>query len=176
MSERPIIFRAASVRAILRGRKTQTRRVIRRISANAHDRATFVKAANGCAFFADAIPDDPVPLPVPAPFKVEERLWVREPWRPVRNSIAYEADGERGGPWRAPFYLPRWASRLTLEVKDVRVERLNELTTEDARAEGFRTSDPVATFAGVWDELNGGRGHSWDSNPWVWVVTFTRHR
>ena len=74
--------------------------------------------------------------------------------------------------------MPRWASRLLLEVKAVRVERLQEISEDDAFAEGISGGDwlgnPVGTYRELWDSINAKRGHSWESNPWVWVVEFER--
>jgi hypothetical protein len=85
--------------------------------------------------------------------------------------------------WRPSIHVPRWASRITLEVTEVRVERLQEMDKRDEHGqsigrdgwhEGFRCPNPMAAFIQGWDELNGKRGYSWESNPWVWVVEFTK--
>ena len=118
-------------------------------------------------------------------------LWVRETWqsvvsrddlpaRPlyVREPTAEGArilykekhdDGltEQGFPWRPSIHMPRWACRLLLTVTDVRVERVQDMPEEDARAEGV--ADHV-----LWDSINAKRGYSWESNPWVWVVSFAK--
>lgn len=138
-----------------------------------------------------------------------DRLWVREthafcPRSPLAKTwshtpeearVIYGADGERrlSGPlgpwkvkWRPSIHMPRWASRLTLEVTEVRVERLQDISEEDARAEGV---EPIAIlrdyaagplpvisyrkgFEVLWEQINGPA--SWDANPWVWVVGFKR--
>ena len=133
----------------------------------------------------------------------------RAPWDGVVNEraiewvAAYRADGDVAhkthGPalWRPSIHMPRWASRLTLDVTAVRVERLQAISEADAIAEGVRelplqechpgawwtadpstgaalhARDPVAAFRKLWDSINGDRA-SWASNPWVWVVEFTR--
>lgn len=73
------------------------------------------------------------------------------------------------GRWRPSIHMPRWASRITLEVADVAVERLQEITEEGAVAEGCETR---AGFRDLWDSINAKRGHPWDSDPWVWVIGF----
>lgn len=135
-------------------------------------------------------------------------LWVREPWRtearfddlppreiPQSTPIIFEADyprdqdGECRGRSRPGMFLPRWASRLTLEVTSVKVERLQEISEEDADAEGmqrpFVTLDgqdwpvfesPVNAFARLWDSLNAKRGYAWEANPWVAAYSFRVYR
>lgn len=146
---------------------------------------------------------------IPCPYDTD-RLWVRETWAvsdASEGEINYLADGstrsfltegepdwwERwgkrsaGAKWQPSIYMPRWACRLTLAIESIRVERLNDISEEDARAEGVTAhphpllaDTPVGTsardeFADLWQSINGKRpGCSWAANPWVWVVTFSR--
>ena len=167
MTERPILFSEPMVRAILAGRKTQTRRVVHMDD-------------NGDPRF---------------PCHIGDRLWVREAWRTLvayedlaprdmsgEEPIRYEADGyierwghlscaiERTGRRRQGMHMPRWASRLILGVQDVRVEQLDEITEDDAKAEGCNGR---ASFRGLWDELNGSRGCGVETNPWVAAISFS---
>ncbi|HEU5276806.1 MAG TPA: hypothetical protein VFU97_24330 [Xanthobacteraceae bacterium] len=123
-----------------------------------------------------------------------DRLWVRETWDAPpgtddRREVAYRADYERdpeGARWRPAIHMPRWASRITLDVLEIRVERLHDITEEDAKAEGVKpfAYDPGGdcwtdgkhrtAFSFLWNEINGWNPNSWDSNPWVWVVSFRR--
>jgi hypothetical protein len=166
MNERPILFSAPMVRAILAGKKTQTRRVINRAR---------------CPFWAG------------------QRLWVRETfcvvddtgtggdvWVDYRATPRYSAEhpaGWENAPddpealkWKPSIYMPRWASRIILDVQSVRRERVCNITAEDAMREGVEadTSDisTVAAFARLWNTINAKRGYPWESNPWVWVVGF----
>lgn len=117
-----------------------------------------------------------------------QRLWVRETWGgDSMCGVAYRADhpdwerfrgdGEQpDSPWRPSIFMPRWASRLTLEVYALRLERLQEITADDVLAEGIEVRDrlnAVRDFATVWDQLNGKRA-PWASAPWVWVISFRR--
>lgn len=190
MTERPIIFSGPMVLAILAGTKTQTRRVAmrRHFSAEFHARGPAVGVQQALAEMFHA-PHVRRPYGVPG-----DRLWVRETFRqhPGSTSVHYAADPDEvsGGPWRSPIYMPRWASRVAIEVTAVRVERLQDITEDDAIAEGM-TTDPrpgkvngqPATlhpmshrqaYIWAWDMLNAKRGHAWASNPWVWCVSFRR--
>lgn len=184
MRERPIIMGPESVRAIIAGTKTQTRMVVKPQPCGEF-LGTF-GPVNVPMFYSW----DDTPGMVRAPFWPEMRLWVREGWSPCDYDTAFtprfRADG--GEPfskcWRSPAVMPRWASRLTLEVVEVRVQRVQEISEEDARAEGlWRPSDdnPYGThyvgemidrFAAAWDRIN--PKAPWASNPFVWAVTFKR--
>jgi hypothetical protein len=176
--ERPILFSGPMVRAILEGRKTQTRRIINPKwwrcldPENEQDR---IAALSMCPY---GQPGD--------------RLWVRETWammpdcHPVDSYPVYRAtdpgwdDSNSGLRWRPSIHMPRWASRITLEITCVRVERLCEISDEDAIAEGiteqeaedptYDGSQPAWAFMTLWDSING--FGSWAANPFVWVVEF----
>lgn len=235
MFDKPILFSAPMVRAILSGAKTQTRRVL--------------KTPRGCpkdyVYTPGALVDpamgwwqdpkhDRVGWSSALPYSAGERLWVKETWADVNTesgpALLYRADnhlhfctddaypveyerypgclfsmwcgdllrGELGHKWRSPRYMPRWASRITLEVETVRVERLQAITEEDAEAEGcppcqrcgdcgwinegpdggWQCDMPgcgdgyVDRYAVLWDQING--AGSWDANPFVAAVTFHR--
>jgi hypothetical protein len=137
------------------------------------------------------------------PWEVGSRLWVRETgWeRPERTPrmmrdgadtwkrYYYDADGlpqsdheqfkEWGFKRRPSIFMPRWASRVTLEVTGVRVERLQVISSEDAEAEGVQCQPMSAKgfvdyYRALWDSLNAKRGYGWEKNPWVWVINFRR--
>lgn len=209
VKERPILFSAPMVRAILDGRKTQTRRVVK-------DRVK-----NGGQWFTRTPSDfanDEMLATYKCPYgQPGDQLWVREAFRldadfdhmsPAEAGAhcrdhdhgagaLYEATESTDDGWgklRPSIHMPRWASRITLEVTDVRVERLQEISETDAYAEGVTipthyqfggtacmTREQVnlrnearVTFEDLWDSLNAKRGYGWDVNPWVWVVTFKR--
>lgn len=200
--ERPILFSAPMIRAILAGTKTQTRRVIPEFRCldpdDTHDRRKLVEWCK-CG-------------------SVGDRLWVRESFalvsmygvnydisdaasRPHKTTVLYRADD---GPrryfssevepvvmtdddlrWRPSIHMPRWASRITLEITDVRVQRLWKISNSDARAEGIDLGDfrsqfegiagqeHIIAFSGLWDSINGNRpGAAWKDNPWVWAISF----
>jgi hypothetical protein len=199
MAERPILFSAPMVRAILAGTKTQTRRAMK---PQPHHVDGGVPFGNGPAW-AHAEPGTAM---IRCPYgKRGDRLWVREAWRTVAdaNDIAprdlmnvesfthYEADGAKPagmGKLRPGMFMPRWASRITLEITGVRVERLQDISEDDARAEGcapaWLDADDNETvhvraqptyrqgFARLWRDING--ADSWGANPWCWVVEFKR--
>lgn len=210
MTERPIILSAESVRAVLEGRKTQTRRVVKPQPRRVDDAFDGTwEWRNPGDYYDDLTMGSE--LLKRAPYAPGDRLWVRETWdfrpagepgAPNNAQIVYWADGgteSRTAPadfnpviygregHRSPIHMPRWASRLTLEVTGVRVERLQDITPDDARAEGHphvpgterypqEVHDDAARdwFMDLWDGLNAKRGHPWESNPWVWVVEFRK--
>jgi hypothetical protein len=188
--ERPILFSAEMVRAILEGRKTQTRRVIK--PQPPHWRWNDYRWDDECINVATD--DDKSGYYVKCPYGfLGDRLWVRETWqkcptcgllnyRATRNTpgICAHCNGKLGL-WKPSIFMPRRVSNILLEVTGVRVERLQEISEEDAEAEGvdFIPSAPAAlnhrtAFAGLWDSINAKRGYPWESNPWVWVITFKR--
>lgn len=200
MKERPILFSAPMVRAILEGRKTQTRRVVKPQPAGKDLKSTldgkwFSKPFGGLVL--PMIED----LPIECPYgQLGDRLYVREAWAthscfdaiPPRDlttrSIHYQADGKaETGKYRQAFHMPRWASRILLEITAVRVERLNDISEADSRAEGCPWSDGAPDehglptqlvveakdeFVHLWRSING--PGSWETNPWVWVIEFKK--
>lgn len=176
--ERGILFSAPMVLALLAGVKTQTRRVVKPQPPDCNSETQFV-------------PGHRCPYGRPG-----ERLWVKETWRAASSSgafhLEYRADGSRRScstppqaglrcqpreGWRSSLFMPRWASRLTLDVLAVRMERLHSISEEDAAAEGdFRRGALPSGeshrdwYKQVWLSING--ADSWERNPWVWVVHF----
>lgn len=187
MKERPILFSAPMIRAILNGTKTQTRRVAK-LTANGH-----VKEPGGHRRWHTADFDARLACPYGQP---GDRLWVRETWAhdDEDNALFYRADVGQGGDaddwernrldgapryrWRPSIHMPRTASRITLEITSVRVERLQDISRGDAMAEGCpfpnmaKGDDPRQWFRGLWESING--PESWQADPLVWVVEFKR--
>ena len=186
MKERPIIMGAESVRAILEGRKTQTRRVIK-------PQPKFIGAPNVPFKTDDANPKGIINCPYG---NVGDRLWVRETvffetfhqqsdeelerdgFNPNIGVWVYRADNHDyptiTANWTSPMFMPREASRITLQITDIRVERVQDITEEDAIAEGVESFNTVASYSYLWDSLNAKRGYPWENNPWVWVISFKR--
>ncbi|MDU8575245.1 hypothetical protein RYA98_23210 [Pseudomonas syringae] len=221
--ERPILFSAPMVRAILEGRKTVTRREVKKPAALDCLAAGFEPAFLALPGNADLCPYG----------RAGDRLWLRETWSDVNlqgaPGIAYRADGDvrdlmadasflnedgafnyddprskpyqfscwsedllggKEGRWRPSIHIPRWASRILLEITDVRVERLQDISEDQAKAEGIRlytdhaelgewwhvdgietySADPRKSFELLWTSVGG----DWNANPWVWVVEFKR--
>lgn len=221
MKERPVIFNGEMVRAIIDGRKTQTRRVmkvqpessgfgLRFITESLNNRDTgkyFWSQSDACGI------NRPRSKPFACPFgQVGDRLWVREAYQgPLFNFdqmetyledtskferpefCEYRADGGKTPEyydaddnlrygWKPSIHMPRWASRILLEITGVRVERLNDITHEDAKAEGccygrgggvpdFAVT-PADHFPTLWASIYG--VENWRANPWVWVIEFRR--
>lgn len=191
MKERPILFSAPMVRAILDGRKTQTRRAAKPRG----NPSTLLDGSWSDEYVLD--PDNRDWLMRDFPYgQPGDRLWVKETFfdtTPFRDAplfggrtspIAYRADGEFIGchKWKPSIYMPRSVSRILLEVTGVRIERLQNISEADAEAEGvdFLRQVPDADetltarqlYECLWDGIN--RDGSWDANPWVWVVEFRR--
>jgi hypothetical protein len=246
MTDRPILFSGPMVRALLDGRKTQTRRVLK--PQPAAKVVGFQRVFSDPPYFEAVGADGKPCYGFPASFHslspfptirhgIGDRLWVREAWRttPSLDAISpssiigrsqeagyrrgwcpihFEADGARlawsnsdwpgigdePGRYRQAMHMPRPLSRLTLTVTDVRVQRLQDISSEDAEAEGLLIGEtecgdlvwsgahqtypippeqchhwPEEAFAALWDNLNADRA-PWSDNPWVVAVTFDVHK
>jgi hypothetical protein len=201
---KPIIFSTPMVKAILDGRKTQTRRVIKVDDAPENWKISIAGTS--------IVRAEPYDVKLPR-YAIGNILWVREKWRTVdyeycdgkwSASIEY-ADGIRGPRvfyydnsdvgipvdsiysqtgWHSPIFMPRDAARIFLRVKNVRVERVQDITEEDAKAEGCidgKSKDVLKfdltardVFAKLWNSINAKRGYRWETNPWVWVYEFEK--
>lgn len=210
MKERPMIFNAEMVRAILDGRKTQTRRIMKVqpvLNGNLYE--VFGAAWSKGMRSIPAVPGHS--LSTRCPFgSVGDRIWVRETWAEAGASAPdlklYRANYPEHVPshyenvppvdeirWTPSIHMPRWASRITLEITGVRVERLQNISETDAEAEGIdmealfdaqdcydciadhnMTGRPTAagSFKYLWESIYG--EEKWQANPWVWVITFQR--
>ena len=195
MKERPIIFSAPMVRAILEGRKTQTRRIVKPQPEPIPDDVWQSRHYDNGWWWACSQARTMVAVRDMSAFcpygSTRDRLWVKEShalcnaignnytniiWRagPWRNGI------EPSAKWRSPIHMPRWAARITLEITDIRVERLQDISEADAQAEGVTESivlpgdrgSFVASFGYLWQQIHGPK--SWAANPWVWVIEFER--
>ena len=220
---KPIIFSTPMVQAILAGKKTQTRRVIKpqpdgigepgklpykhkSIGAIRDGKLTVISHPDGepNKRFIDVINPK---------YQPGDILWVRETWQsffpeevtekhqrgarsfsgiPAETAkghymyFYYRADGELGNAgrkarWLPSIFMPKAAARIFLRVNGVRVERVQEISHDDAVAEGVRIGiggmpyfSNIDAYRSVWDDLNAKRGYGWDKNPWVWVIEFER--
>jgi len=204
MKETGIIMSGNHPKLILDGIKTQSRRVIKpQPTFNGTDlngKPYFIYKGEEYSLWA---------LSKKCPYgQVGDRLWVRETWTTEKrlDYLSPSQIGEAGdvpvwweassswemasvgleiGKWRPSIFMPRWASRITLEITEIRVERLQEISEEDARAEGIiwvtiETAPQsnvyrpcaVENFGRLWDSLNAKRGYGWEVNPWVWCLSF----
>ena len=202
------------VRAILEGRKTQTRRVIKPQSDvmycdfDAMGWELIEEKREYSAYFklpkpSWIAPDKPTWRRMKSIYgEPGDRLWVRETWLQDGEIYLYKADFGNGilsdswnGHWKPSIHMPRKASRLMLEIVNVRAERLQDINLSDARAEGVADEDwdlwredaetiglpdgahiqnEIDLFSELWDCINLSRGYGWDVNPWVWVIEFKR--
>lgn len=183
IKERPIIFSGPMVRALLEGRKTQTRRIVKPPRGWAEkypylDR--HVMKESWQTWWWDGVHRH-VGVSQDCPYgKPGDRLWVRETFRFCDgHHVEFKANTPEleSSEWRSPIHMPRRACRLSLEITDVRVERVQNISEEDAHAEGFGVAFGPGMFSrafdSYWDQING-KSAPWDSNPWVWVVSFKR--
>ncbi len=221
MKERPILFSAPMVRAILDGIKTQTRRVVKGMpteeDGSAYSGEVFgpeLYAPAGCNKHGEIIPlpeiygiyDEDGQWGIKCPFgQPGDQLWVKETWRTDEEYDQIKPselpDGVRvncragfnsqensnfnvlSRKWRSPLFMQRRFSRIVLEITDVRVERLHDISEADAMAEGCNgghgampdymyNATPDEHFMMLWESING--PGSWNDDPWVWVIEFRR--
>lgn len=186
MTDKPIIFSAPMVRALLAGTKTQTRRVLKpqpvwdNGALGIEDKAgRWIFCANTERGFAEGLPRSRFKMP----YAPGDRLWVREAWASDGMvGVRYYAtdDVHELRRKRSPIHMPRWASRLTLLVTDVRVQRLQEISRGDAMEEGCPFANmadgpnPRDWYRDIWNSIHG--PDAWDANPWVAAISFTVHR
>lgn len=186
VKEHPILFSGAMVRATLEDRKTQTRRVVKLPSWSTRNWDDFETDGRTAEVICSNTGCSAV---ICCPYgKVGDRLWVRETWCYFIAGdahIGYKATDEicpdAIDRWHPSIHMPRTASRITLEITDIRVERLQEINEQDAIAEGvepFNWDDgqslrPIPAFAKLWDSINAEK-HPWSSNPYVWAVSFRK--
>jgi hypothetical protein len=220
--ERPMLFSASMVRALLAGTKTQTRRVMKPLPAvglpGGDGWTSYAYGHGGWGGLSRTENGGVTTYPVPrCPHGVPgDRLWVKETWHPSARigadevEIEYRADEssrvlhppsdfmwERWddkwihGGWRPSLFMSRWMSRITLEVTEVRAQRVQDISEEDARAEGAKFhggggvghsgwrhdeahgyvyANARESFCRLWDQINGAKS-PWSSNPWVWAIT-----
>lgn len=185
MKEKPILFSAPMVKAILRGDKTQTRRIVKSIQKSDQHYGDIEQCdkypneffqwqggEKGRSFFC--------PYGDPG-----DQIWVRETFNydGLSKSFVYKASWPNGPDgWKPSIHMPRKASRIDLLIKNIRVERLQDISEKDAREEGFPPPNPMdggcfsarEEFKDIWQTING--HNSWFENPWVWVVEFERIR
>lgn len=226
---RPLICDAASMRALLQGTKTQARCLVRDAPPNTYEVVPSLLGHRGDLWDFRQFNDNPRALRCPYG-ATGDQIWCRETWRTYErpidgtDGICFAADGafvpiactreaadrwvvahdndSHGSRWRSPINMPRWAARLVLELVDVRVQRLQEISARDAYAEGFTGGDLTVARTQVaehWDRVHskqrcreylqhGDPGYRWDrpwrlvadtsalwtANPWVWALTFQR--
>lgn len=230
--EHPILFSEPMVKAILEGRKTQTRRImnpqpIYDPQASEHHQ-TFGNKKGAWVwepqkknfwFYWDGWAGFDPRISIHCPYgRPDDELWVRETWTYITKAwnerfdairpdpvtpngcpvdLLYRADGyEIPARWTPSIFMPRWASRIILKIVNVRVERIQQIKRNDAKAEGVSNvwewsperykqapylfergvlNPYIANFSVLWDSINDKRGYGWDINPWVWVVEFRRN-
>ena len=178
MRERPILFTAPMVRAILDDRKTMTRRAVKPQPTLDHG-LVFEGIALGKF---GAVSDSVIACPYGT---IGDRLWLREAWAGGVDfgTVIYKADGTElppynGARWYPSIHMFRRDSRITLEITNVRVERLHEITEEDAEKEGvsftqYTNANARLHFMELWDSIYGNK-YPRSSNPWVWVIEFRK--
>jgi hypothetical protein len=210
VKETPIIFKGIMVNAIYKLIKTHTRRLkgLKEINKAPDEWAVIPDATDeDIWWFKEADPVNehhPHMLPIKCPYgQVGDRLWVRETFldtgtnsytkRKKIQTLFYAASlpipkenlKQFKGKWKPSIHMPRWACRLELEIIDIRLERLQDISDEDAKAEGvivpkalkmlgeyYTGSTHKVAFNTLWDSINAAAGYGWEKNPYVWVIVF----
>lgn len=184
MKEHPMLFKAEMVNAILDGSKTQTRRIVKNQPIYMDGQNTVIASGNikmGLSLF----------IQIHCPYAVGDQLWIRETFKAIAVDTNKYADFEyadcedydilaKNLGWRVvpSIHMPRELSRVDLKISNIRLERLNDISEEDAKAEGCKAqhlhenmwSTAYSEFYSLWMSINGEK--SWDSNPWIWVYEF----
>ncbi|CNE25336.1 ASCH domain-containing protein [Yersinia enterocolitica] len=187
MNEKPILFNAEMVQAILSGRKTQTRRIMGNQPAGQDLETVHVRHNDDFNFqwYGNLGESSYFPCPLGKP---GDQLWVRETWNKHGGLITYRADHDWieemrkatvcPAKWVPSLHMPRWASRINLLITGVRVERLKDISEQDALAEGVSANEHSPAryvFGSLWQSIYGADNpKSWQANPWVWVIEFER--
>jgi hypothetical protein len=204
MKEHPIIFTKPMVQAILAGRKTMTRRIVKGIP---HEQIVKVEQQTDLLWEFDNELHDLKMWTIKCPYgKIGDRLWVRETWQHTRcininpedenYGYVYKSDGQPwddyiGWTWKPSIHMPRLASRIILEITNIRVEKLQDITKLEAINEGIEIVDtipviqykdyevangifcnPKNSFNSLWNTIHG--KDSWNLNPWVWIIVFKK--
>ncbi len=219
VKERPILFKGEMVRALLDGSKTQTRRIVKPQPLYLDGGVPYRSLPKSLI----GIADPKIGIVHKCPFGIRgDQIWVRETWCSADvlflgyecdppQCVGYRADLEaridgvtpvsthawnwdhESVCWKPSIHMPRWASRISLEIESIRVERLQDISEADCWAEGIGEcdgllddlkiidiakrmgrciEDAVPTYGALWESING--AGSWDANPWVWAITFRR--
>lgn len=200
MAIKPILFSTLMVQAILDGRKTQTRRIVKYPKKITNPLIGFSAFTGNDLFEVRGVHENGQygGSLFKLKYKKDDILWVRETWHPKRHNMPtgfkyeYKATAEEDGnptdePWKPSIFMPKEACRIWLKVTKVRVERLNDISEEDAMNEGVELNDQGwrcysgggmkntarQSFISLWNSING-KTFPWDSNPWVFVYEFER--
>ncbi len=200
MKERPIIFSTPMVQAIREDRKTQTRRLrgLEELNQSLDKEWKVGIVQAGLHSWWSASCDWTWSYRLDCPYgQPGDRLWVKETWKPDHTfedggiprlgikwgeGVTWKAGNpDQSDPWKPSIHMPRWASRINLEITDIRAERLQDIDDDEAEAEGFvyygETLDeptPREKFIQYWDSLNAKRGYRWEANPFVWCISFKK--
>lgn len=188
--EHPIILSTDMVKAILEDRKTMTRRVIKPQPVLVQDKTNMCSELFQWGKETDIVNAEGLIYYCPYG-RVGDKLWVKETWATEKRldhlspselgrasdvPLWYKADSDQRsllekGKWRSGRFMPRWVSRILLEITEIRVDRVDQISYEDAKAEGCIS---ISDFAILWNSLNAKRGYSFNNSDWIWVISFTR--